>query len=124
VPSFSLAALTALELAPPGLIDVAAACGYDHVGIRLLPATPGGTAYPLMEDEASLRETIARLDATGVTIADLEVAAFRPETEIAEFSHLRTGAGSAPGTFWSPPTSCAGSVLDRFEICEAALHTV
>jgi hypothetical protein len=63
VPSFSLAALTALELAPPGLIDVAAACGYDHVGIRLLPATPGGTAYPLMEDEASLRETIARLDA-------------------------------------------------------------
>jgi hypothetical protein len=41
VPSFSLAALTVLELAPPGLIDVAAACGYDHVGIRLLPATPG-----------------------------------------------------------------------------------
>jgi hypothetical protein len=47
VPSFSLAALTALELAPPGLIDAAAACGYDHVGIRLLPATPGGIAYPL-----------------------------------------------------------------------------
>jgi hypothetical protein len=44
---FSLAALTALELAPPGLIDAAAACGYNHVGIRLLPATPGGIAYPL-----------------------------------------------------------------------------
>jgi hypothetical protein len=25
-----------------------------------LPATPGGIAYPLMEDTASLRETIAR----------------------------------------------------------------
>lgn len=59
MPSFSLAALTALELAPPGLIDVAAACGYDHIGIRLLPATPGGIAYPL-EDKAGLRETIAR----------------------------------------------------------------
>ena len=59
VPSFSFAALTALELAPPGLIDVAAACGYDHIGIRLLPATPGGIAYPL-EDKAGLRETIAR----------------------------------------------------------------
>jgi hypothetical protein len=60
VPSFSVAALTVLELAPPGLIDIAAACGYDHVGIRLLPATPGGIAYPLMEDKAGLRETIAR----------------------------------------------------------------
>ena len=41
MPSFSLAALTALELAPPALIDVAVACGHDHVGIRLLSATPG-----------------------------------------------------------------------------------
>ncbi len=123
MPSFSLAALTALELAPPGLIDVAAACGYDHVGIRLLPATPGGTAYPLMEDEASLRETIARLDATGVTIADLEVAAFRPETEIAEFSAFfetgaRLGARHILVAAYDP-------VLDRFadrfaRFCEAA----
>ena len=86
MPSFSLAALTALELAPPELIDVAAACGYEHVGLRLLAAMPGGVAYPLMEDEAALRQTIARLDATGVTVADLEVVAMRPETEIAAFS--------------------------------------
>ena len=93
MPSFSLAALTALELAPPRLIEVAAACGYDHVGIRLLPATPGGMAYPLMEDAAALRETIARLEATGVTVADLEVVAFRPETEVAAFSaFFETGA--------------------------------
>ena len=63
MPSFSLAALTALDLAPPQLIDVAAACGYDHVGLRLLPAMPGGVAYPLMEDDAALRDTIARLAA-------------------------------------------------------------
>ena len=86
MPSFSLAALTALELAPPELIEVAAACGYEHVGLRLLAAMPGGVAYPLMEDEAALRQTIARLDATGVTVADLEVVAMRPETEIAAFS--------------------------------------
>ena len=123
MPSFSLAALTALELAPPGLIDVAAACGYDHVGIRLLPATPGGIAYPLMEDEASLRETIARLDATGVTVADLEVAAFTPETEIAAFSAFfetgaRLGARHILVAAYDP-------VLDRFAdrfagFCEAA----
>ncbi|MDB5575450.1 MAG: xylose isomerase, partial [Bradyrhizobium sp.] len=93
MPSFSLAALTVLELAPPALVDVAAACGYQHVGIRLLPATPGGVAYPLMDDVASLKETIARLDATGVTVADLEVVALRPETEIKGFSaFFETGA--------------------------------
>ena len=93
MPSFSLAALTVLELAPPALIDVAAACGYDYVGIRLLPAMAGGIAYPLMEDEAGLKETLARLDATGITVADLEVVAFRPETEIASFAaFFETGA--------------------------------
>ena len=89
MPLFSLAALTVLELAPPALIDVAAACGYDCVGIRLLPAMAGGIAYPLMEDEAGLKETLARLDATAITVADLEVVAFRPETEIASFAILR-----------------------------------
>ena len=64
-----------------------------HVGIRLLPAMPGGIAYPLMDDEAGLKETLARLDATGITVADLEVVALRPETEIAAFSaFFETGA--------------------------------
>jgi sugar phosphate isomerase/epimerase len=93
MPSFSLAALTVLELAPPALIDVAAACGYQHVGIRLLRAAPGGLAYPLMDNEAALKETLIRLDATGITVADLEVVALRPETEIAAFSaFFETGA--------------------------------
>ena len=93
MPTFSLAALTVLDLAPPALIDVAAACGYDHVGLRLLPAMAGGIAYPLMDDKAALKETLARLDATGITVADLEVVAFRPETEIAAFAaFFETGA--------------------------------
>jgi sugar phosphate isomerase/epimerase len=70
MPAFSLAALTVLDLAPPALIDVAAACGYDAVGIRLLPAMPGGIAYPL-DDKASLKETLARLDATGIKVAEV-----------------------------------------------------
>jgi sugar phosphate isomerase/epimerase len=123
MPSFSLAALTVLELAPPQLVDVAAACGYDHVGIRLLPSTPGGVAYPLMDNEASLKQTLARLDATGVTVADLEVVAFRPETEVAAFSAFfetgaRLGAKHILVAAYDP-------VLDRFAdrfaaFCEAA----
>lgn len=123
MPRFSLAALTVLELAPPELIDVAAACGYDHVGIRLLPATPGGIAYSLMDDKRGLKQTIARLDATGVTVADLEVVAIRPETEIAAFTAFfetgaRLGARHVLVAAYDP-------VLDRFAdrfagFCEAA----
>jgi sugar phosphate isomerase/epimerase len=38
-----------------------------------------------MDDQALLRETIERLESTGVTVADLEVVALRPETEVASF---------------------------------------
>ena len=123
MPSFSLAALTVLELAPPALIDAAAACGYDHVGIRLLPAMAGGIAYPLMDDEAGLKETLARLDATGITVADLEVVAIRPETEIAAFSAFfetgeRLGATNILVAGYDPDLD---RFTDRFaRFCEAA----
>ncbi len=123
MPKFSLAALTVLELPPPELIEVAAACGYDHVGIRLLPSTAGGVAYPLMEDAAALKETLARLDATGVTVADLEVVAFRPETELASFSAFfetgaRLGAKNILVAGYDPDLK---RFTDRFgQFCEAA----
>ena len=82
MPSFSLAALTALELSPPQLVEVASNSGYDKVGLRLLPATPQGLAYPLMDDAVQLRETLARLEDTGISVADLEVVAFRPEMDV------------------------------------------
>jgi sugar phosphate isomerase/epimerase len=69
----SLAHLTVLELAPPQVIETAAAASYTHVGIRLLPATPGGLAYPLMDDPVQLRETRRRLDETGIKLFDLEI---------------------------------------------------
>jgi sugar phosphate isomerase/epimerase len=123
MPKFSLAALTVLELRPPELVEVAAACGYDHVGIRLLPSTVGGVAYPLMEDAAGLKETLARLDATGVTVADLEVVAFRPETELASFSAFfetgaRLGARNILVAGYDPDLK---RFTDRFgQFCEAA----
>ncbi len=123
MPKFSLAALTVLELAPPELVEVAATCGYDHVGIRLLPAVPGGVAYRLMDDEPALKETLARLQATGVTVADLEVVAFRPETEVASFASFfetgaRLGAKNVLVAGYDPELD---RFIDRFaEFCEAA----
>jgi len=123
MPSFSLAALTVLELAPPALIDVAASCGYDAVGIRLLPAMPGGVAYSLMDDEPALKETLARLDATGIRVADLEVVALRPETEIAGFSAFfetgaRLGAKHILVAAYDPNLARFAGSFARF--CEAA----
>jgi sugar phosphate isomerase/epimerase len=92
MPRFSLAALTALDLPPAKLVEVAHACGYEKVGLRLLAATPGGTAYPLMDDRAQLKETKARLAETGISVADLEVVAFRPDTVVASLEpFLETG---------------------------------
>jgi len=71
--AYSLAQLTVLSLGPPEIVAVAAQAGYSHAGIRLLPAAPGGTAYPLMNDAAQLRETLAVLRDTGVQVFDLEI---------------------------------------------------
>ena len=70
---FSLAQLIALPYSPPQMVQLAADTGCAAAGIRLLPASPGGVHYPLMSDPAMLRETLARIDATGVRILDLEV---------------------------------------------------
>jgi sugar phosphate isomerase/epimerase len=93
MPSIALAQLTALELPPPKLLSVAAAAGYQQVGLRLLPVTPGATAYPLMDDPAMLRETRGRMADTGVTIADLEIVMLKPDTNVAAYlPFLETGA--------------------------------
>lgn len=69
---FSLAHLTVLSLAPPDMIDVAARCGYASVGLRLIQVTAESRFYPLMHDAAMMRETRARLQATGVRVLDIE----------------------------------------------------
>jgi sugar phosphate isomerase/epimerase len=55
------------------MVQLAAATGCSAAGIRLLPTTPGGLHYPLMEDAAMLRETLAYIADTGVQVLDLEV---------------------------------------------------
>ncbi len=70
---YSLAQLTALPYDPPRLVQLAADTGVQGCGIRMLPASPGGPAYPLMDDPAMTRETLARIEGTGVRLLDLEI---------------------------------------------------
>ena len=84
-PYLSLAHLTVLDLPPPEVIRVAAEAGCRAVGLRLLAVAPGAAGYPLQDDPALLRETLAAMAATGVAVADLEIVMLRPETRVADF---------------------------------------
>lgn len=78
---YSLAHLTVLALAPVDMIDVAADAGYQYVGLRLNRVTPTEVLYPLLSDRALLRDTKARLAATGVRVLDVELARMDPAND-------------------------------------------
>ncbi|GGB94886.1 hypothetical protein GCM10011352_21230 [Marinobacterium zhoushanense] len=71
--SYALGPLTVLELSAPEVISVAARAGYDAVGLRLLPSTPGGIYHPLIEDKHLLEHTLQCMNETGVRVFDLEI---------------------------------------------------
>lgn len=90
---YSLAHLTALQLSPPELVEVAAAGGYRYVGLRLTRVAPDDPVPPLTTDAGLLRETKARLADTGVEVLDIELARLGPETGPEAFERLlETGA--------------------------------
>jgi sugar phosphate isomerase/epimerase len=79
---FSLAHLTALDLSPPDLIELAARCGYDLVGLRLIPVGAANEPiYPLQTDRALRARTKAAMKATGLELLDIEVARIRREAQ-------------------------------------------
>ncbi len=87
-PTYSLAHLTALALPPAELVAVAARTGYQHVGLRLAPAAPGGLAYPLMHDAPALADTRARLEDFGVGVFDLEIVRVGPGFRASDYLPL------------------------------------
>jgi sugar phosphate isomerase/epimerase len=89
---YSLAYLTAASLAPPDAVRLAAELGYRDVGLRLLPAAPGGGSQPLHTDKALLRETLAALADTGTGVFDLEIIRLAPGFRRSDYgAFLETG---------------------------------
>jgi sugar phosphate isomerase/epimerase len=68
-----LAALTVLDTAPLEHIGLAERHGFDTVGLRLLPAAPGTTAYPIHRDPVALRAVAGRLADSPVDLFDVEI---------------------------------------------------
>jgi sugar phosphate isomerase/epimerase len=79
----SLAHLTVLEVAPPALFDLAADAGFQNVGIRILPATPGAVCYPL--DRSTVIDWRRHMADAGVGVHDVEFVPLTPEVRIDEY---------------------------------------
>lgn len=77
----SLAHLSVLDATPPELVSVAAAAGFRKVGIRLFATSSVGMPpYDMLRDTPVMRETLARLADTGVSVLDVEFLRFEPGT--------------------------------------------
>jgi sugar phosphate isomerase/epimerase len=83
---YSLAHLTVLGCPPPEAIHIAARCGYDMVGLRAIPlGLEGEPRYRLDEDAALFSATREALDATGLTLLDIEVAVLGDDRDPAAY---------------------------------------
>jgi sugar phosphate isomerase/epimerase len=83
--NFSIAYLTYAPLMPPDAISLAAKLGYDHIGLRILPAAVGGEFAPLTTDKVMLRETQQRLKDTGIRVFDMEIVRIGPSFDVAAY---------------------------------------
>ncbi|NDK90290.1 sugar phosphate isomerase/epimerase [Gordonia desulfuricans] len=83
--SWGLAALTVLDVEPCDHIGLAERHGFDTLGLRLLPAAPGTTAYPLHTEPAALRKVLARLTDSPVEVFDVEIVRLAEDFAVENF---------------------------------------
>jgi sugar phosphate isomerase/epimerase len=83
-----LAHLTALELSPPALVAEAARAGFASIGLRVVPATTGGPAYPTRVGTEAHRALKQILTAEGVRVSDIEFIQLTPEIDVQAFARV------------------------------------
>ena len=81
-----LAHLTALELSPPALVTAAARAGFASVGLRFVPATPNGPAFPTRVGTEAHRALKQILATEGVRVGDIEFIQLTPEIDVQAFA--------------------------------------
>jgi sugar phosphate isomerase/epimerase len=77
-----VAHLTALELAPTALVPEAARAGFSFIGLRVIPATVDGPAYPTRvgtDAHRALRQLLAN---EGVRLNEIEFVQLTPDVDI------------------------------------------
>lgn len=86
--SLGLAALTVLDTAPLEHVALAERHGFDTIGLRLLPAAPGSTAYPLHENPVALGELVRRLADSPVDVFDIEIIRIGADFDASDYRPL------------------------------------
>jgi len=113
----------ALPYAPPRMVQLAADTGCAAAGIRLLPTTLGGLHYPLMDDPAMLRETLAVIAGTGARVLDLEVLRIDPDFDarrLARFLEVGEQLGARHILVAGDDPDVARMTASFASLCEAA----
>jgi sugar phosphate isomerase/epimerase len=85
-PVLGLAHLTALELSPSALVAEAGRAGFNSVGLRFVPATPGGPAYPTRVGTEAHRVLKQILAGEDVRVADIEFIQLTPDIDVRAFA--------------------------------------
>lgn len=118
-----IAPLTHLELAPPDMVTNAARAGYDALGLRLVPATPGEAHHDSQGDTPLVREAARRLRDTGLQVLDIEIFRLKPDTRVADYEGaLEAGAIlGARHALAAPQDADVARLADRLgALCELA----
>jgi sugar phosphate isomerase/epimerase len=89
--SYSLAYLSTAPLNMPGMLDLAARLGYQHICARFTRVT-ASIGSPALIGAVDLREAVARIRDTGVTVLGAEVAWLHSEFRIESYEPLVAAA--------------------------------
>lgn len=123
--------LTAMDVGPLELIEIAAACGYDQVSLFTnAPTVPiagqeGKFTFPTVKPEL-LREVKQRLEAHGLGVVNAEFFLMRPDVDLASYQPglalgRELGARHAISHVFEPDPARAVDILGEF--CDiAAMH--
>ena len=79
-PPVGIAHLTLLQLSPPDLVTTAADAGFDFVGVRVKAVTAGEHEYPMSAGSPMSKQTLQRLQDTGLFVLDAEFLSLGPQT--------------------------------------------
>lgn len=119
-----LAHLTALELSPPALVAEAARAGFASVGLRVVPATTGGPAYPTRVGTEAHRALKQILAVEGVRVSDIEFIQLTPEIDVQAFAGVFEAAadlGAMSVTVSGDDRDHARLTAHFAELCDLAL---
>jgi sugar phosphate isomerase/epimerase len=109
-----LAQLSLVGTAPPQLVRIAAAAGFDFIGARVRPVTATERAYDLQPGSAMLAETLRAVKETGVGIVDIEFLLLNGTDQRAAWRSMME-AGAALG---ASSLTVAAALSDQDKLAE------